>query len=432
MIRRKLFFISLALLFFVSEGTSQSSEISAGTEYSYFGIGFPVLNNTALERGMGIEGISFNELQSPGLANPGFWGRGSYSRATMNFDFKTFSISGSDVSAQRTLLEVGSFQAVFPISKNRLGLSVSLYPEVRSSYQTGAQEVTINNASGIDSYLFDKSGTGGVSKFEIGLGWRPTQNFSIGYAPSYAFLTERDIALNALVGDSFVNNSELETKTSGTAFAHRFGAVVTKNSLFRQNDIVTFGATLSLPTEFDAKRKVFSDKNIDGETDNVQVGATDFGEVSLPLKYGVGLTYLPNGLINASVEFKTEQWSEASYSFNLEEENSLVDRRILGAGLQYHPYRKNSDRFLSKFKYSAGIQFDNGHLNIDGDRIKTMWLSTGIGFLSPSFRSQSSFDLSLQYGIRGKTSNNLLRENIWAINLSINLTELMFFRRKLN
>jgi hypothetical protein len=40
-------------------------------------------------------------------------------------------------------------------------------------------------------------------------------------------------------------------------------------------------------------------------------------------------------------------------------------------------------------------------------------------------------DLSLRYGYRGTTDGNLIKENIWAIGLSVNLAEIMFLRPKL-
>ena len=60
-----------------------------------------------------------------------------------------------------------------------------------------------------------------------------------------------------------------------------------------------------------------------------------------------------------------------------------------------------------------------------GEDIQTFWINTGIGIPS---KIASFIDLSIQYGIRGKTENNLFEERIWALGFSVNLTELMFVR----
>jgi hypothetical protein len=101
----------------------------------------------------------------------------------------------------------------------------------------------------------------------------------------------------------------------------------------------------------------------------------------------------------------------------------------MGLGVQYFPYVTGSNKFLSSFKYRAGASYDTGHLDIDGQRINTLKFAFGIGIRSP--RSNSSIDLSFEYGIRGTETSSLAQENIWGVRLTLNLAELMFFRPKL-
>ncbi|XWN36636.1 MAG: hypothetical protein ROO71_11825 [Balneola sp.] len=409
---------------------AQNEEGKSGTVYSSYGSGFPLQNNTAQEKGMGIMGVSFNDLGSPGLANPAFWGIGIYSRVAANFDFTSYSLKDSQVSGSNSLLKVGSFQAVFPISKNRLGMSIALYPETRSSYNVNSlQTLEIGNNS--SEYFTNRTGTGGATKFEVGLGAKINKNFSIGYAPSYSFLTERE---NETVfftdGGSSVNN--VTERTNGTSVSHRFGLLFNAKNLFKNNDALQIGATLTLPTTFDAKRKAETVKEVGDDVEIVQIGNEMSGEVSLPLKMGGGVSYFLNRKFNASIEFQLEKWDEARYEFSSSEEAAFKNKNTYGFGFQYHPYKSNSSKFLSKFKYSAGISYDTGHLQIRNTDIETLWFSAGLGLISPTFRSSSSFDLSFQYGLRGSVSNDLVKENIFGINLSVNLTELMFLRRKLN
>lgn len=55
--------------------------------------------------------------------------------------------------------------------------------------------------------------------------------------------------------------------------------------------------------------------------------------------------------------------------------------------------------------------------------------SFGLGILSP--KSNSSVDISFEYGIRGTKAQDLVKEDIWGLRLSLNLAEIMFFRPKL-
>jgi len=97
--------------------------------------------------------------------------------------------------------------------------------------------------------------------------------------------------------------------------------------------------------------------------------------------------------------------------------------------MKFYPFASGSDKFLSQFKYSVGATYDTGHLEVNGEDINTLMFSAGLGLLSPN--SNSSIDISLEYGFRGTNSQNLVKEDIWGVNVSLNLAELFFFRPKL-
>ena len=430
-IKFNLVYIAL-FLFSASSVQAQDEEGKSGTVYSKFGTGMPVLNNTAQERGMGIIGVSFSDLGSPGLSNPAFWGSGFYTRAAINFDFTNYSIEDNASKGGNSLLNISNFQAVFPLSKNKLGLSIALYPETRSSYNVNSiQNYSVGSST--NQLITNRTGTGGVTKFEAGLGYKLTENIFVGYAPSYSFLTERENESITFVNRSLPSNTATK-RTNGTAFSHRFGLVFKKSSLFKTNDILQFGSTITVESEFDANRTVETEKPV-GSTDNqviVQIGETKEAIVSLPMKFNGGFTYFPSSKFNASVEYQLENWADAKYGFSTTDENAFKNREIFGIGFQYHAHRTRSTGFFSNFKYSAGVTYDTGHLSINNEDISTLWFTTGLGLISPDFRTGSSFDLSFQYGVRGSSTNSLVKENIFGINLSVNLTELMFLRRKLN
>lgn len=424
--------LSSVLLFFLSISgvKAQNDEGRSGTVYSRYGSGMPVINNTAQEKGMGILGVSFTDNQSVGLANPAYWSSGIYTKVAANFDFTNYSIKDSLSSGNNSLLKIGSFQAIFPILKNELGMSVSLYPETRSSYNVNSvQTFSVGNTE--KEFLSNRTGTGGVTKFEVGFGFKLAKNISIGYAPSYAFLTESENETIVFADNSIASNS-VNKKINGTSISHRFGVLIGKANLFSANDFIQIGGAVTFPTNFDSKKKSETVKQVGAQSVVVEVGNTGTANVSLPLKLSGGVSYFFNSKFNASTEFQLEKWDDAEYGFSAAEENTFTNRYIYGMGFQYHPYRSRSNKFLSKFKYSAGISFDSGHLEINNNKIETLWFSAGLGLISPDLRTNSSFDLSFQYGLRGTISNSLVKENIFAINLSVNLTELMFLRRKLN
>lgn len=407
-----------------------ANEAASGSVYSYLGVGFPQSEASAHELGMGIIGISFNDLQSPGLANPAFWGSGYNTRASAGFSLENYAMTeGSTVSSTSTLLRVSQLQIVLPIKAQKLGFSAALYPVTRSNYQSFLEQQAFPSEIDTLNYSLRLSGTGGISKFELGFGWRITKRLSIGYAPSLAFLTSnRSEELRFL--NSEIRDNEFSTQINGSNISHRFGFLFQSENVFNRSDLLQLGTSVTLPVEIKADYTTSLINFVDRVRETTEIESVNDQRVSLPLQISGGITYFASSYLNFSVEGLYQEWNKAKYEINPADENLYSDRYFLGMGGQYHPYRHGSNRFLSKFKYSYGISYDTGHLNIQGEDISTLWFSSGLGILSP--RARSSFDLSFQYGIRNVTSSSLIDERIWSISLSVNLAELMFIRPKLN
>jgi hypothetical protein len=423
----------IALLFTATNLAAQNegaSEKRSGSFYSLFGVGFPTDNNNPREYGLGISGVSLDNMDSNSLQNPAMWGKNVFTTASSGFNLSKYTASNSTSTNVNALLEAGYFQFTFPILREKLGMFASMYSVTRSNYRFVTSDSTSLSADNVLGFASDIRGAGGISKLEIGFGWNINKYLSVGYAPSLAFVSETNSQ------DVFFSNtsylvSNLDSKITGTALSHRFGALFTFQKLFTDKDRLSFGATANLPFTIDAEEKVTVSKQIGGQNEEVLLRETDNGKISLPVELNAGLTYYPSSLVNFSMEGLYEQWGDFESTFSSNEEMSMMSDRIkAGFGGEYHPYRTNSSKFLSNFRYSGGVSYDSGHLTIENQDINTLWFSAGLGIISP--RSNSSVDLSIRYGLRGTTNNNLIREKIWAFNLSVNLSELMFFRQKLN
>jgi hypothetical protein len=430
---KRLFLITLGLLFSLNISAQSSNELNSGSTYSAYASGLPLQLSSTNEKGMGIFGISYSNPASPSLSNPAFWSNSINSQVGVNFGFSNLSVSDSENSGMNSLLQIDSFQAIFPIKKNKLGFSVSLYPKTRTNYNVvSSQQVTANDGSEI-SLISNQIGTGGVTNFEMGLSFKVSRNFSLGFASGYSFLREKDTETLFLVGRSDATSSVINTQINGTSISNRFGVLFRANSIFSDRDRISLGSTLTLPMEFDSELNSDTEKIIDERAVDVSLISGQQGNISLPLEMGLGLTYYLNNNISFTAEGRLEKWEETDYDFSASEQDALKDRMQLGFGTSFIPkdYRR-STRLFSNFEYSLGVSYDTGHLEISNEEINTLWFSAGLGLLSQNLRSGSSFDLSLQYGLRGTTKNNLVKENIFGINLSVNLTELMFLQRKLN
>lgn len=403
---------------------------SSGSFYSLFGVGFPVEYNTARELSLGISGVSLDNTQSNSLSNPALWGKNAFTTTSSGFSLSKYQATDNVSESVNSNLTANYLQLTLPILKQKVGVSASLYPVTTSNYRYFNTGTLITSEDESIEYVSDISGSGGINKLEFGIGWNVNKNFAIGYAPSLAFISQENTTELFFNQNNFPY-SFVDSKVTGSSISHRFGALLTFQELLRDNDRIGIGASYILATDISTKEISETTRQVNNREQNIALGEPFYGKAKLPTEFNAGLTYYPSNIVNFSVEGKFQQWSDAASNLRAKKDNfELSDRVKLGLGGEYHPYKTNSLSFLSRFRYSGGVSYDSGHLKTMNQDINTLWFSAGLGIISRF--SNSSVGLSARYGLRGTTSNDLIREKIWSFNLSVNLTELMFHRPKLN
>lgn len=408
---------------------------SSGSAYSRIGVGYPVdIANTAANS-MGLLGVSYNETAVSGLSNPAHWGSTFFGLGSGSIGLESYNATNGTSSVTNSDFSVNQFQLQLPIIRSELGISASFAPLTESNYRNyeetrrifgqGATRDTLD-------YGIENRGSGGVNRAELGVGWQINSNIAIGYAPSIVFVSLDD-SYEGIFFDTSYRQISFDVETSGVGFGNRFGTFITMPQLFRSSDLLSIGASFSLPVTLNAERKETTSFNNQLVTLTDQPNLGD-GTIKMPQEISAGLSYFPSNLMMIGSEVLYQGWSDYQNDFKPSENNLFEDRYKWGLGLQYFPYIRGSDKFLSRFKYRIGASYDTGHLRVEGQRINTLKFSFGLGIRSPqrpNSSSNSSIDLSFEFGIRGTQSNDLIKEQIWGFRLTANLAEFMFSRPKL-
>ncbi|TYP93493.1 hypothetical protein LX73_1197 [Fodinibius salinus] len=404
------------------------SQASNGSVYSRIGVGYPVETANTSAGSMGILGVSYNDIPIGNLSNPAHWGSTIYGLGSGGLNIQSFSAEQNGNTATSSNFSVNNFQLQFPIIREKLGISGSFTPLTRSNFsavQNNTRFVSRGSTQDTLQYRIKNEGTGGSNRAELGIGWQINKNIAIGYAASAVFLSQ-DNYYSAIFNSGSYRPINYRFETSGIGFGNRVGTLINLPSLFSEEDELSIGLTVDLPVTINATKKQVSEAIVQAP-DPINLGD---GEVKMPMKMTGGISYRPSNLTLIAVEGLYQDWSNYSNDFSSTQGNAnFVNRYKVGVGMQYYPYRSGSDKFLSYFKYRFGGSYDTGHLRLRGNRINTLKFSLGLGIRSPS--SNSSVDLGLEYGFRGTNSSNLVKEQIWGVSLTLNLTEIMFFRPKL-
>jgi hypothetical protein len=437
---KKLVLIAVFFGLSVSVATAQNDDgvASSGSVYSQFGIGYPVeISNTAANA-MGLSGVSYNESFVGSLANPAHWGSTVYGLGTGGLEIRSYQASNGLNSVRNTNFSINRFQLQLPIVRGEFGASISFTPLTQANFrtfQTTSRIIDRGTSQDTLRYSIENYGRGGVNRGEIGFGWRINSNISIGYAASLVYISMDDVFTGTFFSepsfrllDPSYQQVHYTLETNGVGMGNRFGAYLRLPDLFTEDDLLGIGASISLPVSLNAEREETSTTlgRSFSINDAPNLGS---GTITLPMKVLAGISYQPSRLVLIATEGLYQGWSGYENDFIPAEDQLFVDRYKLGLGFQYFPYITGSDKFLSNFEYRFGVSYDTGHLQIEGERINTLMFSVGLGILSPSVNSNSSVDISFEYGVRG--TERLIQEQIWGIRLSLNLAELFFYRPKL-
>ncbi|MEX0894907.1 MAG: hypothetical protein WDZ36_04020 [Balneolaceae bacterium] len=430
--RHILTYITVVLFFpaaiFAQSGTPDKA--NSGSVYSSIGLGMPVDQISAYAEGMGLTGVSLHNPYAVSSSNPALWGVSAYSQGVISLGLESIEMEDNSGTAKGNTVGVDNFQLVFPVIRSRLGVSFGFSPITRSRYNL-FRDFSINPDLGAGQdpiqVLNDVRGSGGIHRMELGIGLRLNNYLAIGYAGSYNFASlTRNV--NVFFDSPRFDGIDYTDRITGNTIGNRFGVYGRASDVMRDGDEVSVGGSLRLPLNIETDRKAESFRNVNGGPQSVEVfDSADYGpgNIEIPLEFNFGLTYYPSRFVSFSAEYSEQRWSEARFSYDTDHEQYFVDRSKLGAGLQFHPYlREGSGGFFSNFKYSAGVTVDDGHLMINNTRIETLMFHTGLGLMSP--QSASSVDISFQFGFRGADTQNLVRETIWGVKLSLNLAEWMF------
>src|SRR5690606_36142675 len=105
----------------------------------------------------------------------------------------------------------------------------------------------------------------------------------------------------------------------------------------------------------------------------------------------------------------------------------LRDAIMVSGGIEYKPTREPGSTFWEQIIWRAGLSFEQSQYIINNVGINQYSISGGLSLpLSP----ENTFDIGIQYSMRGTTDSNLFSENIFRLNVRVILGEIWFIRQE--
>jgi len=198
----------------------------------------------------------------------------------------------------------------------------------------------------------------------------------------------------------------------------------------KNDQSITFGAILENKPDLTSFYSDLTQKNItldnNPDLDTLNYQNEDKKIIQMPLTYGAGISYVKNNVWEINADYYHQAWSKAT--FFGEVNPILTDLDKFAVGAEWIPDRFSIRSFLNRVAYRVGLNYQKTYIVVDNQQINDFGITFGVGL--PVYRSNSTINISAELGRRGKNSGNLVLENYAKINLSVNLYDLWFIKRR--
>ncbi len=408
----------LSVLAVFAVATSSLYAGKGGSGYSRIGLGD--IRYIPSTRSQGMGGITLALLSPTDIShiNPASWTRLANTRIVGSFLYEGISTSDGLNSAYFGSGDFSGFLLAMPLSKSS-GISFAIGFNPYSS--VGYKVRTTGNQGGHD-YQLMYGGTGGLSTGWLGLSATPFEDFHVGAMFNYIFGNISNAWDMTFTDSAFYSNENTRT-TSFSGGNFTFGLIYTGlGKLTGSNALnnLNIGFTLSTSCRPSARRDMVY-RYISG----YDTTEAEEGTLTIPIAYGVGLSYLIKEKYLLGLDYYAQDWSSFE-SYGVKSPDIRNSYRISFGG-EMLPEKEPSLPLLRRIAYRLGAYYNSSYYQVRNEPVNELFVTAGFGL--PLFLD-TRIDVALEYGVRGKTENLLQKDNIVRLSVSINAGEFWFVKRE--
>ncbi len=447
-----------SILFFIIFGFHYTSKAQTATSspYSRYGIGDVNTRNYSQSFAMGGTNIAVqNDTLSMFFinnANPASYSNMRLTTAELGLNFTHLTLQSSSTKKSINSASPGYISLAFPLYKKWWGASFGLIPYSSVGYKiSDHQELT--NIGGVDD-LYE--GTGGINQVYFGNGIKPFAGFkklkhkktlsgiSLGFNVSYLFgkidNTRRSIFSSS--SNSFNTKTGTTTRISdlyldyGLQYSYTIDSV--KKRELKEKVKLLFGATFAAQTNISAKIDSLSTSYVVNSSgyelpkDTIEYSQNKIGTVTFPLSFGVGFGFKKGDRWLVVADFAMQNWSSYQ-AFN--QTQGLKNSMRVSIGTQYVPNNKANGKgdYYKRVYYRIGARYGQTAIELKNTQLTEYAVSAGFGlpvgrnYLMQSF---SLVNIGVEFGERGTTTNNLIKEQFFKINVGFTINDRWFVKPK--
>ena len=422
--------LAALLVALAASGAQAQDQNDYGSIYSLYGLGERSEFSSSQSAMLGHAGASLRSSAYTNLSNPALWA--DQVLTTFSAAGRVTTVRGVDAASPEasvgTAGDVAGVLLGLPIYPGRLGVVVSYQPYSRVNYRTSTAGV-LDAPGGAVPYTLNLEGGGGLQQLSGGLGLRLGPALQVGARADVLLGTQEALQRTDFDSTAFSSTRQART-TRVSGVTATLGATASARALLRDDDALTLGAALTLPTDLSLERTTTLGGNLDRDT----LTTTQGGDATLPLALRGGLTYRSGPRWLATVDALYEPWGgfESTVPVGGFDTaaglDALRDRLRVGGGVELSP--TGDRRAVQRTALRLGGYAERG-LYAPGGRDVTTYAVTG-GVSVPNRLTGARVDLGFEVGTRGSTEGVLVRDTFVKGTLTLNFGERWFVRRRFN
>ncbi|HVS98617.1 MAG TPA: hypothetical protein VHE54_19125, partial [Puia sp.] len=383
--------------------------------YSQMGIGQIEEGFYNRTSGLGETGIAYRSNRFLITNNPASFSALANQFFTMETAVRGTFISYAGVPVQPASTQSGDItfrKLVMGIkAAKHWGTSIGLVPFSTENYEFNVPYYIQGSNNAVSNHFYSYHGS--VNKAYWANSVEFFHHLSLGVDAGYIFgdLNQKDI---------------LQSTGNGATYTS------TSNDIFLQNLYMTYGLQLYgriskhldyvIGGVFSQKAALLASPNkavLNADSITIQNFQTPDHYMYLPNSYGGGLSVSLNHKYTWVADYRYSDWNGVQKLNSYPGQDYAIvssERGSLGFEVSKMKSLYNSRVELSYFQ--SGLYYSKSYLAVNGKQLNDMGISLGIGV--NSLKSPLAYNIVFQYGVRGTTENNLIRENYMNLSFILN------------
>jgi opacity protein-like surface antigen len=424
---KKIPLIALALCWFIFSSINSSAQVyPGGTPYARFGLGDLNTTGFASQRGMADVSLATYDVTMLNINNPASLANLKLTTYELGFQSNYSQLYSSTEALQKQSTNFAYGFIGFKLGR-RWSSSIGIMPYSSSNYS-----LTSVNTSGALPYTSTFNGKGGLNQFIWTNGFTINKSLQVGIRVNSIFGSIQQEQYLAFPDSFNAQQTYIVDQLSLNQLIFAPG-ILYKQKL-KEGKTLNFGAIAELPVNISATRSQLGARILGISSTGVPIAPDTVvnvsvdGDVKLPIKYGFGISYQVESKLTVGVDIRYQDWNSfRSFGYS----DSLKAGMQLSAGLQWLPDINVVGRGWKYFKlvrYRLGAKYNETYLQLRNQPINEWAVTCGFSF--PLRKSLSLIHFSFEYGSRGTTQNQLIKEDIYRFTLGFSLSDLWFIKSK--